>query len=43
MVGVFALVTVIFVTIIWLFYKLIYGILLKRLNRNYNELKKIEV
>lgn len=43
MVGVFTLVTVIFVTIIWLFYKLIYGILLKRLNRNYNELKKIEV
>jgi magnesium-transporting ATPase (P-type) len=27
----------------WLFYRLIYGILLKRLNRNYNELKKLEV
>ncbi|GGW61016.1 hypothetical protein DFQ11_102604 [Winogradskyella epiphytica] len=27
----------------WLFYKLLYGILLKRLNRNYNELKKLEV
>ncbi|WP_452223221.1 hypothetical protein [Lacinutrix chionoecetis] len=37
------LVTVVFVVIIWLFYKLIYGILLKRLNRNYNELKKLEV
>ena len=27
---------------IWLFYKLIYGILLKRLRKNYNELKKID-
>ncbi|WP_034059564.1 hypothetical protein [Lacinutrix jangbogonensis] len=35
--------TVIFVGIIWLFYKLLYGILMKRLNRNYNELKKMEV
>lgn len=33
----------IFVLIIWLFYKLIYGILLKRLNQNYKELKKLEV
>ncbi len=32
-----------FVFIIWLFYKLLYGILLKRLNRNYEELKKLEV
>lgn len=37
------LVTAIFLGIIWLFYKLLYGILLKRLNRNYNELKKLEV
>lgn len=29
--------------ILWLFYKVIYGILLKRLYRNYKELKKIEV
>ena len=29
--------------ILWLFYRLIYGILLKRLNRNYKELKKLEV
>ena len=36
-------VTAIFVFIIWLFYKLIYGLLLKRLNRNYKELKKLEV
>ena len=27
---------------IWLFYKLAYGILLKKLNANYNELKKID-
>lgn len=29
--------------IVFLFYRLIYGILLKRLNSNYNELKKMEV
>lgn len=29
--------------LLWGFYSLIYGILLKRLNRNYNELEKIEV
>ena len=34
--------TIIFVVIIWLFYRLIYGLLLKRLNNNYNELKKLE-
>lgn len=34
---------VIFILVIWLFYKLIYGFLLKRLNRNYKELKKLEV
>jgi hypothetical protein len=32
----------IFILIIWLFYKLIYGLLLKRLRRNYDELKKID-
>ncbi|WP_417354736.1 hypothetical protein [Flavobacterium sp.] len=31
------------VTLLWLFYKLIYGLLLKRLNKNYQELKKIEI
>ncbi|TNJ45813.1 hypothetical protein KFZ70_09945 [Tamlana fucoidanivorans] len=35
--------TAVFVVIIWLFYKLIYGLLLKRLNRNYNELQKLEL
>ncbi len=29
--------------ILWLFYRLIYGVLLKRLNRNYDELKKLEI
>jgi uncharacterized membrane protein len=33
----------VFVFVIWLFYRLIYGILLRRLNKNYNELKKLEV
>ena len=32
-------VTLVFV---WLFYKLIYGLLIKRLNKNYKELKAIE-
>ena len=30
-------------TLLWLFYKLVYGILLKRLNVNYRELKKLEI
>ena len=33
----------ILVGLIWLFYRLLYGILLRRLNRNYEELKKLEV
>ncbi len=32
-----------FVLAIWLFYKLLYGILLKRLKQNYSELRKLEV
>lgn len=32
-----------FVGLFWLFYRLIYGILLKRLHRNYSELKKIDL
>jgi heme/copper-type cytochrome/quinol oxidase subunit 2 len=35
--------TGIFVLVFWVFYRLIYGILLRRLNRNYKELKKLEV
>ncbi|UKM63543.1 hypothetical protein GSB9_00086 [Flavobacteriaceae bacterium GSB9] len=34
--------TVVFILVIWLFYKLIYGLLLKRLNRNYRELKRLD-
>jgi hypothetical protein len=37
------LVVGIVIVILLLFYWLIYGILLKRLNHNYNELKKLEV
>ncbi|HER39695.1 MAG TPA: hypothetical protein ENO10_00565 [Salinimicrobium catena] len=33
----------VFLCALWLFYKLIYGILLKRLRVNYRELKKLEV
>ncbi|AXG75021.1 hypothetical protein DVK85_12575 [Flavobacterium arcticum] len=32
----------VFIFIVWLLYKLIYGTLLKRLKRNYNELKKLD-
>lgn len=32
-----------FLLAIWLFYKLVYGILLGRLNRNYKELKRLEI
>ncbi|TXN36216.1 hypothetical protein FVB32_16845 [Flagellimonas hymeniacidonis] len=35
--------TAVLLLLIWLFYKLLYGILLKRLKENYNELKKLEV
>jgi len=31
-----------FALMVWLFYKLIYGLLLKRLRKNYDELKKID-
>lgn len=41
--GFLVLFIAIFVLIVWLFYKLIYGLLLKRLNRNYKELKKLEL
>ncbi|MGY5847011.1 hypothetical protein ACW6QP_06295 [Salegentibacter sp. HM20] len=33
----------IFIGLIWLFYRVVYGILLKNLYRNYRELKKLEV
>jgi hypothetical protein len=44
--GIYTAVTIVFLTIfvgfIWLFYRLVYGILLKRLYKNYEELKKID-
>lgn len=33
----------VFLLALWLFYKLIYGILLRRLKKNYKELKKLEM
>jgi hypothetical protein len=40
--GIYFVVTIVVMFFIWLFYRLIYGILLRRLKRNYNELQKIE-
>ena len=34
---------IVFLGVLWLFYRLLYGILLRRLKRNYRELKKLEV
>ena len=43
-VGLFFAVSIAFFGLLfWLFYRLLYGILLKRLNENYRELKKLEV
>lgn len=42
-ISVMILILVLFLGIIWLFYRLIYGILLRRLNNNYKELKKLEI
>ena len=36
------IITVIILTVIWSFYQLIYGNLLKKINRNYKELKKLD-
>ncbi|WP_417886235.1 hypothetical protein [Zunongwangia sp.] len=40
--GIILLVLTVFIVAFWLFYRLIYGILLKRLNKNYKELKNLE-
>ncbi len=37
------LVIIIFVVVLWLIYSLLYGILLKKLHRNYKELKRLEL
>ena len=42
-IGVSVLVLGVILGIIWLFYRLLYGILLKRLKKNYVELKKLEM
>ncbi|KIX22294.1 hypothetical protein SY27_00045 [Flavobacterium sp. 316] len=39
----YIIIALIIIALIWLFYKLIYGILLKRLNNNYKELKKLDL
>ena len=41
-IGITILFLSIFIAFIWLFYRLIYGILLKQLYKNYQELKKID-
>ena len=33
---------IIILVLLWLFYKLVYGILLKKLNKNYKELAKLD-
>lgn len=38
----YVVIITVFVGIIWLFYRLIYGILMRRLQKNYNELSKID-
>lgn len=39
---IYSVVTILFIGLIWLFYRLLYGILMRRLQKNYNELKKID-
>ena len=42
-IGVFVLIIAAFLGIFWLFYRLLYGILLRKLYANYSELKKIDL
>ena len=42
-VGLLTLVTLVFFGLFWLFYRLLYGTLLRKLYANYNELKKIDL
>ncbi len=41
--GFTALFSILFLGLIWLFYRLLYGILLKKLEKNYKELKNLEI
>lgn len=40
--GIYFIITIVVLFFVWLFYKLIYGILIRRLNKNYKELQKID-
>lgn len=42
-IGVGLIILTLFLGLIWLFYRLLYGILLKKLHKNYKELKKLEM
>jgi hypothetical protein len=42
-IGIMILTCVIIVGLFWLFYRMLYGILLRKLNTNYKELKKIDL
>jgi hypothetical protein len=42
-IGVLLLTTTVFFGLFWLFYRLLYGIMLRRLHANYKELKKIDL
>ena len=42
-IGIFVFIIAAFLGIFWLFYRLLYGILLRRLYANYKELKKIDL
>ena len=43
LIGILLLATIVIVFVFWLIYLLLYGILLRKLNANYKELKKIEL
>lgn len=42
-IGISLLFIAVFLLLVWLFYKLLYGLLLSRLRRNYHELRELEV
>ena len=42
-IGILFVITIVFIGLFWLFYRVLYGILLRRLYANYKELKKIDL
>jgi NADH:ubiquinone oxidoreductase subunit K len=42
MIVIYAVIIAVFIGLIWLFYRVLYGILMRRLQKNYIELKKID-